>query len=218
MDTLIIVLSVLVAVTTGIISAVVICGLIKDSKAQVATVPDTEESIDDTVAISTASATEAASDPAAVGAKTALEFGPTLTHEEKYKALSDVARGWYEDIVAYAAAVEGAQRILNKRYEEYSIGRRKIVRLTIKKGVPVCEFILPNSNLLTYASEKRIAVSTAPTTMKIIDEACVTAAKDTIDLAVKCIGEEKALKRRLANERRKQKNAQNSQNKGDIAE
>ena len=219
MDTAIIVITVFLVVITGIVSGLLVYGLINDIKAQAATVPAEETKATEV------SPAEAASGPAASSASTVLALGPALTHEEKYKELTDTARGWYDEIAAYAAAVEGAKRSLTKRYEEYSIGHRKLVRLTVKRGFTVCEFIIQNNDLLAYSKENQIEISTTPTILKINDEVRVAAAKHTVDLVVKNINEEKAIRRRLANERRKMKNEQDkneqdkeNNNEGEITE
>lgn len=131
-----------------------------------------------------------------------------VTHEEKYGLLPKEARAWYDEIAAYAAAVQGAKRYMGKHYEEYKIGSRKIVRFSIKRGVIVCQFLLQNSDFHSYVSENKIAVSSAPTSMKVTDEAAVKAAKGAIDIVKKSIDEEKELKRRLSNEKRRQKYAE----------
>ena len=135
-----------------------------------------------------------------------------VTHEEKYRLLSDDARAWYDEIAAYAAAVQGAKHYMGRHYEEYKIGSKKIVRFSIKRGVIVCQFLLENSDFHSYVSENRIAVSSAPTSMKITGAEVVKAAKGAIDIVKRSIDEEKELKRRLANERRRQKYAKQSEN------
>ena len=141
-----------------------------------------------------------------------------VTHEEKYRLLPDEARRWYDEIAAHAAAVEGAKRYLGRHYEEFKIGSRKIVRFSIKRGITVCQFILRNSDFHAYVSENKVSVSSAPTSMKVTEEAVVLAAKGAIDIVVKSIDEEKELKRRLANERRRQKYAEQAEQREKEAE
>lgn len=141
-----------------------------------------------------------------------------VTHEEKYRLLPDEARAWYDEIAAYAAAVQGAKRYMGKHYEEYKIGSKKIVRFSIKRGVTVCQFLLENSDFHSYVSENKIAVSSAPTSMKITGAEVVMAAKGAIDIVKRSIDEEKALKRRLSNERRRQKYAKQAEQQEKEAE
>ena len=134
-----------------------------------------------------------------------------VTHEEKYNLLTADARAWYDEIASYAAAVQGAKRYLGKQYEEYKIGSRKVVRFSIKRGVIVCQFLLRNSDFHSYVSENKIAVSSAPTSMKVTGADAVMAAKGAIDIVKKSIDEEKELKRRISNERRRQKYAEQTE-------
>ena len=137
------------------------------------------------------------------------------THEDKYNALSDDARGWYDEIAGYAAAVEGAQSKVGKSGEQYAVGNKKIVRLSIKNDVVVCSFTLRNSNFFAHEGESRIMISTASITTKITDQEHVSAAKSTIDMVMQSINDEKELKQKLASERRKQKKAQNEKREAD---
>ena len=129
--------------------------------------------------------------------------GQRQTLEEKYLALSSEARGWYDEIIKYAAVVEGSKRFKNVRYEEYKVGKNRLVRLLIKRGVIQCEFILPNSEFKNYINENKIAVKQAATTMVVDSAAAVDAVKNSVDIAVAAIAEEKEYKKKLAREKRK---------------
>ena len=78
------------------------------------------------------------------------------TLEEKYLELSSEQKGFYNDIIKYAAGKEASRRYYNQRYEEYKIGSKRIVRLRIKRGVVYCEFLLTNSDFRNYISENKI--------------------------------------------------------------
>lgn len=126
------------------------------------------------------------------------------TLEEKYLELSSEQKGFYNDIIKYAAGKEASRRYYNQRYEEYKIGSKRIVRLRIKRGVVYCEFLLTNSDFRNYISENKIPVKQAATVIKVVDAATVDAVKNSIDIAVQLIEEEKAYKKQLAREKRKQ--------------
>lgn len=148
----------------------------------------------------------------------AFNAAPAPTHEEKYAELSEEARGWYDEIAQYAAAVEGAKQYVCKRYEEYTLKGRKIVRLMIKRGVTVCEFVLRNNDFDTYVTENKVNVSAAPTSMKVTGAEIIDAAKGAIDIVVRGIYDELELKRRLANERRRAKRAAAAAEAAELAE
>ncbi len=127
----------------------------------------------------------------------------TQTIDDKYNALSKKDKKYYDEIVNYANQVEGVKRFKNSRYEEYKVGKSRLVRMLIKRDVITCEFILPNNDFKYYVNENKINVKQAATVLKIVDEASVKVAKDSIDIAVKAIQEEKELKKEQAKERRR---------------
>ena len=134
--------------------------------------------------------------------------GQKQTLDEKYLALSSQAKGWYDEIIKYASAVEGSKRFKNARYEEYKVGKNRLVRLLIKRGIIHCEFMLQNSDFKNYVSENKISVRQSATTIRVENEATVGAVKNSISIAVAAIAEEKEYKRQLAREKRKAARAQ----------
>ena len=131
--------------------------------------------------------------------------GTPATLEEKYLELSSELKGYYDEIVKYATVQEDSKRFKNARYEEYKVGKTRLVRLLINRGTVVCEFLLTNANFKNYISENKVTVKQAPTVLKVVDEATVQAAKDSIDIVVRTIAEEKEYKKQLARERRRQR-------------
>ena len=147
----------------------------------------------------------AVEEPAAVEAEGTISFsmGQQQTLEEKYLALPSEQRGWYDEIIKYASAVEGSKRFKNVRYEEYKVGKNRLVRLLIKRGTINCEFILHNSDFKNYINENKISVRQSATTMLVESAATVDAVKSSIDIVVAAIAEEKEYKKKLARERRR---------------
>ena len=135
--------------------------------------------------------------------KISFSTGQQQTLEEKYLALTSEQKGWYDEIVKYAAAVEGSKRYKNLRYEEYKVGKNRLVRMLIKRGVIHCEFILHNSDFKNYINENKISVKQSATTMLVDSEVTVGAVKNSIDIVVSAIAEEKEYKKKLAREKRK---------------
>lgn len=132
-----------------------------------------------------------------------FSMGQQQTLEEKYLSLPYEQRGWYDEIIKYAAAVEGSKRFKNVRYEEYKVGKNRLVRLLIKRGVIHCEFILHNSDFKNYVNENKISVRQSATTMLVESAATVEAVKNSIDIVVAAIAEEREYKKKLARERRR---------------
>ncbi len=135
--------------------------------------------------------------------KISFAAGQQQTIDEKYLELSPEAKGWYDEIIKHAAIVEGSRRFKNARYEEYKVGNNRLVRMLIKRGVVHCEFILHNSDFKNYVNENKISVRQAATTMRIDSKDTVDAAKNSIDIVVAAIAEEREYKKQLAREKRK---------------
>ena len=131
------------------------------------------------------------------------EKGQTL--DEKYQALDAGMKNNYDQIANYASAVEGARKFKNLRYEEYKIGSLRIVRMLIKRGIVVCEFMMQNTNFKSYVAENKVSVKQSATVIKVVDSETVQVIKDTIDIVVKAIGEEREIKKQIAREKRKAK-------------
>ncbi len=130
--------------------------------------------------------------------------GNTETLEDKYLALSREEKSYYDTIQAHAIGKAGSKRFLTARYEEIKIGRNRLVRMTIKRGVIVCEFTLYNTDFKNYIEENDISVKHSSTVMKITGEAAVQAALDSIDIAEQNVIKEKEYKKQQAREKRRQ--------------
>ncbi len=144
--------------------------------------------------------------PTAVGDDSAVVFSTvTQTLEEKYLELSPEYKAYYDEIVKCAMAVEGSKRFKNENYEEYKVGKSRLVRLKIKRGVIVCELVIHNLTFKTYVADNKVAMKQAPATIKVVDDAALTAVKDSIEIAVKAIEEEKAYRKEQAKLRRRER-------------
>ena len=132
-----------------------------------------------------------------------FSLGQQQTLEEKYLALPAEQRGWYDEIIKYASHVEGSKRFKNARYEEYKVGKNRLVRVLIRRGVINCEFILHNSDFKNYVNENKISVKQSATTMLVEAASTVDAVKNSIDIVVAAIAEEKEYKKQQAREKRK---------------
>lgn len=136
--------------------------------------------------------------------KVAFSAG-SKTLDEKYLELSPEFKGYYDEIVRYAMNVEGSKRFKNAAYEEYKVGKSRLVRLKIRRDTIICEFVIPNLTFKNYISDNKVSVKQAPAAIKVTDEAALSAVKDSISIAVKAIEEEKAYKKEQAKLRRKKK-------------
>ncbi len=166
--------------------------------------------VDATPAASEPSAPAASEPPApeAAPADGTISFASAgrQTLDEQYLALSKKQKRFYDKIAAYAAAKEGNKCIKNQRYQEYKIGTKRIVRLRIKRGILHCEFLMINRDLRNHISENKIPVKESATVIKVQSKEMVEMVFSGIDLAIQLIEEERAYKKQLARERRRQAN------------
>ncbi len=127
-----------------------------------------------------------------------------LTHSEKYAQLEGDNKEWYDRIVTHVCAVKGIKRKLSDRYEEFRLFTKRIVRLTIKKGIVQCEYSLGNDELNRFMSGSRLAVKHSTTVIKLVSEKETVAAENAIDIAVAAVLRERAERHQRDLERRRE--------------
>ena len=116
---------------------------------------------------------------------------PKQSHKYKYMALSVEQKAWYNEISSYASNVEEVKHVTTGGYDEYRLYGKRIVRLLIKRGTVIAEFIIANPNFSRYVSTNKISVKQSATALKIVTAKDVGAAKDSIDIALREIREER---------------------------
>ena len=127
-----------------------------------------------------------------------------LTMAEKYEALSSLYKEFYDAIVKHALSKEGVKEFGNNNYIDYKIGAHRLVRIMIKRGEIVCEFIFIDREFKNYASANNVKMKPAATAVKINEPSAVGVAKDGIDRVCQQIEEEKEYKKQLAREKRRE--------------
>ena len=125
------------------------------------------------------------------------------TLDEKFQELDETQQRYYVEIVQYAMGKEGAKQFKNQRYEEYKIGKTRLVRLQIKRGLVVCEFILLNADFNNFIRDNKVRVKQSPTVLRVEDDAAVGIAKNSIDIAEKAALEEIEYKKQQRKEKRR---------------
>lgn len=143
----------------------------------------------------------------APGEERVLFSAGSETLDEKYLALSPESKGYYDEIVRFANTVEGSKRYKNASYEEYKVGKNRLVRIKIKRDVVVCELVIPNLAFKNYLSENRVEVKQAPTIIRVVDEATLSAVKDSMQIAINAIEEERTYRKEQAKLRRRERRA-----------
>lgn len=140
-----------------------------------------------------------------------FDASPETTLDEKYNALPRNIKGYYDEIIVYAASFPDSKRIKNTAYEEYKIGKSRLVRLKIKRGVIICELIIPNPQFKKFIDGNKVTVKQAPAIVKVTDPESLAFVKDSIRIAVDAINEEKEYKKEQKRIRRRELRAQNDQ-------
>lgn len=131
-----------------------------------------------------------------------------LTLEQKYLKLPPKKRAYYDEIVRYAMAVDGHKRFKSSVYEEYKVGKSRLVRIKIKNDVITCELIVPNLDFKNYINDNKIDVRQTATVIRVDDEASLEAVKGCMDVALQEIEKERRYKKEQALERRRQRRAE----------
>ena len=140
-----------------------------------------------------------------------FDASPETTLDEKYNALPRNIKGYYDEIIVYAASFPDSKRIKDTAYEEYKIGKNRLVRLKIKRGAIICELIIPNPQFKKFIDGNKVSVKQAPAIVKVTDPESLAFVKDSIRIAVDAINEEKEYKKEQKRIRRRELRAQNEQ-------
>lgn len=130
-----------------------------------------------------------------------------LTLEEKYLKLPTELRAYYDEIVRYAMSIEGHKRYKSANYEEYKVGKNRIVRIRIKNDVITCELVVPNLDFRNYVSDNKIDVRQAATVIKVVDGASLEAVKGCMNIVLNEIEKEREYKKEQAKARRRERRA-----------
>jgi len=140
-----------------------------------------------------------------------FDASPETTLDEKYNALPRNIKGYYDEIIVYAASFPDSKRIKNTAYEEYKVGKNRLVRLKIKRGAIICELIIPNPQFKKFIDGNKVSVKQAPAIVKVTDPESLAFVKDSIRIAVDAINEEKEYRKEQKRIRRRELRAQNEQ-------
>lgn len=184
--------------------------------------PEAEEKEPSDVMPAEESEAEAESEPAAEAEAEAEAEGEvtfsrqSLTVEEKYQTLSDELKGGFDQIIAYVLSKDGVKEIKHPSSYDYKIGAYRVVRVSIKRGEIVCEFSFIDRDIINYANASNVRMKQPATRLRVADAAAVVAAKDGIDLVCTQIAEDKAYKKELAKEKRRERRRQAAQGAQDV--
>lgn len=123
---------------------------------------------------------------------------------EKLEKLPQILQFYFEEVEDYVKDIDFVKQIEKDNYLEYQLGNIKLVKFMIIKGNIICEFHIINKDLKKYIIENKLVVKQTPTFVKLENRRMVQIAKDSVNIILKSIEEEKEEKRQLREELKKQ--------------
>lgn len=125
----------------------------------------------------------------------AVKFNESKTIEELYEELSVEQKSFFDELKNTALAKPNAVLSITKNYENVKIGKRSIIKLIIRRGVTVAEFLLENDALKEYRlssqnKKGKSKIKIRPTVLAVTELDTLKAAVDMIHLAYQQIVEE----------------------------
>ncbi len=142
-----------------------------------------------------------------VSAESGVSFSAAnkgTTIAQKYEALPEIYKAYYDEIAHYAASKPQSKRIKNNNYEEYKLYHARLVRLQIKNDIVVCQYILVNENFQSYIYANKVKVKQSSIALKITGDEALQAAKNSVDIAYEAAVKERERKIQLRREKSKQ--------------
>ena len=138
---------------------------------------------------------EAAPTPAVAEGEDGVKFRENKTIEELYEELSVEQKSFFDELKNTALAKPNATLSITRTYENVKIGKRSILKLIIRRGVTVAEFLLENDALKEYRlssqnKKGKSKIKIRPTVIAVTELDTLRAAVDMIHLAYEQIIEE----------------------------
>ncbi len=128
------------------------------------------------------------------------------TFIDKYAALSAEARTRYDSIVAYILANPDCKKVEASNAVTFKCKTDKIVRVMIKRGVVILNFLLANTDLNRFVREEGIkAIKINPVVIKLETDSDLVLAKQTADITIENIREEQQYRKERNRELRRQR-------------
>lgn len=129
-----------------------------------------------------------------------------VTFIDKYAALSTEARMRYDSIVAYILANPDCKKVEASNAVTFKCKTDKIVRVMIKRGVVILNFLLANTDLNRFVREEGIkTIKINPVVIKLETDSDLVLAKQTADITIENIREEQQYRKERNRELRRQR-------------
>jgi len=132
----------------------------------------------------------------------------SYTMEEKYLTLSSEYRRMFDEIVRHALTKPNVKEYKHNGSYDYKDGSYRVVRMTIRRGEPVCEFQFINRDFINYVSASNVKMKQSSTVVRVQELATVGVVKDGIDLVCNQIVADREYKKEQARARRREKRRQ----------
>ena len=215
MDVVLIIFMIIACIVSIFSLAVIVADLMKERKSKSQAKSDTESAgvkTDNTALNVSESKVEPAKSDVVqveqvndvpVEGNVVFSAGEKKTLDVKFQELDPDLQKLYVEIVQYAMSKPDVRQYKNDRYEEYRIGKTRIVRMQIKRGAIFCEFLLLNSDFRNFISDNKVRVRQEPTVLRVENAQSVVAAKNGIDIAVKAASDEIEYKKQKRREKRR---------------
>lgn len=117
-----------------------------------------------------------------------IVFNDSKTITEQYEELSPEQQSYFDELREEALTKPDAELAIAKNFVSVKIGKRNLIKLLIKRGVTVAEFMLENDALkalrLSNTNKRgKSAIKIKPTVVQVLDLNSLKVAVDMINLA-----------------------------------
>ena len=115
-------------------------------------------------------------------------FNDSKTITEQYEELTNEQRSFFDELREEALQKPDAELAIAKNFITVKIGKRNLIKLLIKRGVTVAEFMLENEALKQFRinnsnSKGKSRIKVKPTVVQVLDLPSLKVAVDMINLA-----------------------------------
>lgn len=117
-----------------------------------------------------------------------IVFNDSKTITELYEELSAEQKGYFDELREEALTKPDAELSISRNFIAVKIGKRNLIKLLIKRGVTVAEFMLESEELkrlrLSNKNKRgKSSIKVKPTTVQVIDLMSLKVAVDMLNLA-----------------------------------
>lgn len=117
-----------------------------------------------------------------------VTFNESKTITELYEELSAEQKNYFDELREEALTKPDAELSMSRNFVAVKIGKRNLIKILIKRGVTVAEFMLENEQLkqlrLSSANKRgKSTIKVKPTVVQVLDLTSLKVAIDMINLA-----------------------------------